>query len=151
MNFKEEFATTVSKARVLQVVEYIGKEKQHFKNLVHLLNDNDHRIRQNTAWVLTHFAEKQPKLIEPHLELLLKNLSLNSHDALIRNTVRVFKHLNFIPENVLGHLVDLRFRYLATPSVPVAIKVYSMQFLAKVAKSEPDILPEFLLLIEEGV
>ena len=62
----------------------------------------------------------------------LMYLFLNS--SVTRNTVRVLRYLDKIPESSIGLAASICFNYLTTPSVPIAVRVFSMHILYKFLK-----------------
>jgi hypothetical protein len=153
VNLREALLAEHSKALTLQIVSYIGDDKERFGELMHLFLNDVPRITQRSAWAVGYVAENSPHLIEPYLVSMLQNLSKNKvHDAIARNTVRALKEMPNLEnqsEEVVGLLVDVCFRYLEDPSVAVAIKAFSMIILDRLCVREPDLLNEMLPLIED--
>ncbi len=94
-------------------------------------------------------AEKQPTLLKPYLERMILNLNNPVHDAIMRNTMRVFRDLPTIPDDLLGLTADVCFRYVTTPSVAVAIRSFAMRILEKICRKVPELKEEVRLTIED--
>ena len=56
-----------------------------------------------------------------------------------------------IPEKYEGRMVDLCFRWLQSPKMPVAIKVHCMQILANITERHPDLAEELRIVIIEQI
>ena len=149
MNIREAILEEHSKAQVLRIADYIGDDKQRFKELMHLFLSDEYRVCQRSAWVVSTIADRNSELIEPYIEPMLLNLKEGVHPAVIRNTVRVLNNLKELPDNILGLAASICFNYLETPSVPVAIRVFSMRVLCKICFKEPDLKNELIILIED--
>jgi hypothetical protein len=153
VNLREALLAEHSKILTMRIVSYIGDDTERFAELMHLFLNDVPRITQRSAWAVSYVAEHNPKLIEPYLIPLLKNLRDNIvHDAIARNTVRAIKEIPDLEnqtEEVIGLLADVCFRYLEGPSVSVAIKAFSMIILDRLCAREPDLLNELLPLIED--
>ncbi|HMK05536.1 MAG TPA: hypothetical protein VK489_15150 [Ferruginibacter sp.] len=54
-----------------------------------------------------------------------------------------------IPEKYHGEIMDICFKYLESPTEALAVKVFSMSVLGKLAKKYPEIMQELKLLIED--
>ncbi|MEM7552405.1 MAG: hypothetical protein AAF363_22165 [Bacteroidota bacterium] len=149
MNLKEELLKEPSNLQATKVAEYIGDDAVRFEKLLKLFTGNEYRLCQRSAWVLSKCYDLNPKLVEPFVPRLIENLkSHDLHDAVKRNTVRVLQFMP-IPEESELTLMDVCFRYLSTVKEAVAIKVFSMTVLAKLAKKYPDIKNELIPLIED--
>jgi hypothetical protein len=138
-----------SRIQAEHIANFIGNDKQRFADLMALFFNNEYRICQRAAWSVSIVAEKYPELIAPYLEPMLLNLENPVHDAVKRNTVRILKDIDPLPENLLGIAATHCFNLLATPSVAVAIKVFAMHILYKICLKEPDLKNELKLLIED--
>lgn len=149
MDIREALLQEHSKAQTSRIVEYIGTDTERLDILIHLFLYDEYRICQRAAWAVGDIGEKYPELIEPYLEKMLKNLDNNVHPAIIRNTVRVLSNLKKVSDSTLGLALDKCFRYLESPTVPVAIRVYAMRFLYKASLKEPDLKTELKILIED--
>ena len=148
MNIREALLEEHSKAQSLRIAEYIGTDEQRFAELMTLFLNDEYRGCQRAAWVVGIIGEKQPKMLEPYLETMLLNLDNPVHDAVKRNTVRILRDIE-IPENLLGIATTICFNFLCTPSVPVAIKSFSMRILYKICLKEPDLANELQIIIED--
>ena len=104
---------------------------------------------QRASWAVGYMAEKQPTLLKPYLERMILNLNNPVHDAIMRNTMRVFRDLPTIPDDLLGLTADVCFRYVTTPSVAVAIRSFAMCILEKICRKVPELKEEVRLTIED--
>jgi hypothetical protein len=138
-----------SKTLTLELVAFIGNDVARMSELMVCFFDAEWRICQRAAWAVGMIGEKQPSLIEPFLEQMLLNLKTPQHDAILRNTMRAIHALPSIPENVVGLTVDAAFRFLEDPSVPIAIRMFSMRILGNICKKEPDLKSELRVLLED--
>jgi hypothetical protein len=149
MNIREALEQEHSKTQTLRIVSYIGDDAALMAELMVCFFDTEWRLCQRAAWAVGLLGEKKAYLVEPYLEQMLLHLKLPHHDALARNTMRTLHAMPEIPENALGLTVDVAFRFLENPSVPTAIRMFSMRVLAKICKKEPDLKDELRLLIED--
>ena len=118
---------------------------------MYLFLNDEYRVCQRAAWVVSVIAENNPDLIQPHILPMLENLKNNNHASVTRNTVRVLRYLDKIPESSIGLAASFCFKYLTTPSVPIAIRVFSMHILYKICLVEPDLKEELKMSIEDGM
>ena len=116
---------------------------------MHCFLDEEYRLAQRAAWSVSWAARKKPGMITPHIKDLISVLhKKNVHDAVIRNSVRVLQEIE-IPEDCHGEVMDACFRFIESPSMPVAIKVFSLTILFNLSKYYPEIQPELKLIIDD--
>lgn len=149
MNIKEALEAEHSKAVTMRIIAYIGDDTERFEELMNCFFSENNRLCQRAAWAVGYFGEKNSALITPYLERMLLNLNKPSHDAIIRNTMRVFRELPEIPDDLLGLTADVCFRYVTTPSVAIAIRAFAMRVLEKVCRKVPELKEELQLTIED--
>ena len=148
MDLKAEILKEHSKEQTLKVVHYIGNNQQRFDKLVKLVLENEKKVAQRAAWVMSNCVENYPDLFIPHLKALLENLRNPVHDAIKRSTLRSIEFID-IPEELLGLVADFGFKFLDSTREAVAIRVFSMSALYKVCQQEPELSNELKMVIED--
>ncbi|HRJ28652.1 MAG TPA: hypothetical protein PLV21_07855 [Cyclobacteriaceae bacterium] len=149
MNLHHELQKITNKAHALRVTKYIGNDTRKFDDLVKLFLNGPYRLAQRASWPLTVCVEKNPELAKPYLKLLLQNLKKEPlHDAVKRNTVRLFQYVD-IPIKLQGLVVDQCFQYLLDPKEPIAVRVFSITVLVNIAQDKPELKRELILVLED--
>jgi hypothetical protein len=149
MDLRKEVLRAHSKAQKDKIVNYVGKSPERFKGLVDVFIIGPYRVTQRAAWPLAYCAENYPELVKPHLKTILNNLKKPGiHDAVKRNTVRLLQFIE-IQEKYQGQVADICFGYLQDTREPVAIRVFSMAVLANLARYNPELKQEIIILIED--
>lgn len=149
MNLREEILREHSKSQAANIADFIGDDKQRFDALMYLFLNDEYRVCQRAAMVVGIIAVKYPNLVLPFIEPMLQNLKDNSNQAVVRNTVRVLNYMEIIPESSVGLATSFCFNYVADPSAPIAVRAFSIHFLAKICQKEPDLKEELKLLLED--
>ena len=148
-NILEGLQAEHSKAMTNRIAAYIGDDADKMSELMSCFFGNDMRVSQRAASCTCWVADKYPQLIEPYLEkMLLLSRTPNVHPAMPRNTMRILRELPEIPDAIIGLSTDTAFKFLETPSTPVAIRAFSMRVLYKISLKEPDLKNELKLIIE---
>lgn len=146
---RDELLLEHSKAQTLHIVHRIGDDRAAFDELMQFFLHDEQRVVQRAAWAVGYSLEAHPDWAQAYLPVLLKNLrNENLHDAVKRNTVRALQSLP-IPEVLAGEAADILFQFVANPQEPVAVRCFSMTALFNLCKSEPDLLEELRLIIED--
>lgn len=148
MNLLEAVKKQRSLAQRNKIISYVAKDPKRFAELIDIFLEGPYRITQYASWPITVCAERYPDLLKPHLKKLVKNLRREGlHDAVKRNTVRSLQFID-VPKSLQGEVVDVCFKYL-TGDEALAIKVFSMTVLARIAKDQPELKNELIPIIED--
>ena len=149
MNLREEILKEHSKAQCTKIVQWVGDSQQRFDELFQLFLHDEYRVVQRAAWPVSYCVIAHPHLIKKNFAKLIKSLQQpNLHDAVKRNTVRLFQDID-IPKKYQGAVMDICFGYVASVNEAVAVKAFSLTILGKLAKQYPEIIPEIKLLMED--
>ena len=70
-----------------------------------------------------------------------------SHNAIVRNTVRVLQNIE-IPEELEGEIYERCFDYLNDPKEKPAVRAFSMKVLSNIAMIYPELKEELIKSIE---
>lgn len=151
MNLVKALLKEHSKAQCNRIVEYIGTDKDRFRELVDVFITANYRINQRAAWPLSYCAEYNPELIKPHLKKLIHNLKRPElHNAVKRNTVRLLQFIS-IPKSLQGVAAQVCFDFLQNRKEAIAVRVFSMTVLANIAKDQPALKSELKITIEDNM
>lgn len=148
MILEDYIRNTLYKENVSVVVNYIGKDTKRFAHLMELFFSDDNRLAQRAAWVMSHSVEKQPQLVNPYIEKLVKHLYKSHEDAIKRNSLRILQYID-IPEPLWGETLEKCFEYLESNNEAIAIRAFSMTVVYNISQHIPEIKPELKGLIEE--
>jgi hypothetical protein len=147
MNFRQQLLAEPSRANTDFIVHSINGEKEPFEQLFGLIYDDNGHVANRAAWVVEKCAPLYPWLIEPHLEEIIDHLFTTKHDGSKRLLLKVISFFP-IPASKEGELIDQCLTWLESPKEKVALKVYSMQILSEFCEKEPELVPEFLVILE---
>lgn len=149
MKLRETILKEHSKANCRRIVKWVGNDQKRFDELFNLFLNDEYRVVQRAGWPISYCIEDHPQLIRKHFAKLLKNVEKKGiHEAVKRNTVRLLQYTD-IPVRYHGQVMDLCFRYISSPTEPVAVKAFSITVLQNLAKQYPEIINEIKLIIEE--
>jgi hypothetical protein len=150
-----------SKAQTLRIVHWVGRDPERLKILMEIfLNDPPSQplpkgrgyqyiFTQRSAWAVRYVAEKAPEIMQTWLDRLVNNLNQQPlHDAIVRNTLNVFEHLDF-PAKFDETLADICFQRLAAPGEAIAIRCASMTILERICNRVPELKTELQLILED--
>ncbi len=130
------------------IVSYVGHSKTRMKELMIYFFHEKWRYNQRSAWAIGEIGTNYPKLIYPYLEKMLANLDIASHNAVIRNTMKVISEID-IPEKLEGEIFDRSMKYLEDAKAPVAVRCYSINILENIAANYPELQEDLVAVLKE--
>jgi len=131
-----------------EIISYVGKSASKMKALMSFFFHEEWRYNQRASWAVLHLCLIEPQLIKPYLPQLVSNLDKPKHDAIVRNTIRIFVEVP-IPESIEGELLDKCFAYLLDQKQAIAIRCFSMSVLAKLVLKYPELAFELKDILED--
>lgn len=148
-NLREKLLAEHSKAQCIRIVNWVDSSQQRFDELFNLFLSDEYRVVQRAAWPVSYCVIAHPQLISKHWGRLVKNLQQPVlHTAVKRNSIRLLQDIT-IPKKYQGPIMDICFKYVASPAEAIAVKAFSLTVLSNLAQLYPDIIPEIKLLIED--
>ncbi len=133
MIIKEELLQEHSKSQTNKIADYIGNNKNRFKELMTLFLGKNELLNQRSAWVVSTVFKTQPQLISPYLKPIIKNMHHPVHDAVKRNTLKILQNLA-IPSDLQGEVCQICFPLLQSHNTAIAIKVFAMTVIKNICK-----------------
>jgi hypothetical protein len=131
------------------IAAWIGHSASRFQQLVTLFLEDEYRVVQRAAWIISLVAAKHPELLPPHLPAMVARMEEEGLPVAVkRNVLRILQHLT-IPESLHGPVMNCCFAFLEAPEETIAVKAFSMTVLSNLAKEYPEIKNEIRLLIED--
>ncbi len=151
MDLITELNRANSRANRDRIARWVGTDTLRLTQLMKVYLRGDTRDAQLAAGVLFCCLEEHPGMLVPWLAKVVARMDEpDIHPAVRRVAVRALMEVD-IPDNLKGRVVDSCFRYLADPDQPVAIRVFSMATLARIAENEPDLWHELRQTIETSL
>lgn len=149
MDIRQEILKEHSKAQTVKIANYIGNDADRFKDLVYLFLNDEYKVVQRAAWIISHCAEQHPQLIKPYIKAFIAKASeANIHNAVKRNVLRVLQFIEMNDDD-MGIAADLCFKALISTTEPSAVKAFAITVLDNICKSYPELKKEFILILQE--
>ncbi len=147
MDIKNLLLEEHSKKQSNIITQGVLKNHNLMKDLMDCFFDDHYRLSQRAAWSVSMVAEKKPELLQPYLQKMVEGLYREDvHDAIIRNTLRVFSFVE-IPEELEGELYDRCMYFLGHLKIANAIRVFSMSASSRIAIKYPELREELIQVI----
>jgi len=150
MDIKQILSDTNLKLKKEEIASIVGVNEQSFKVLADLAFSREMPICWRATWLMDYLAELEPSLAEGYLAQFWEELFRDHQVGVSRSLIRLLSR-NEIPEHYHGKATDLCLEWLEKVSVPVALKVYAMEVLLKIARLYPELVNEFIMIIEEQI
>ena len=149
MDIKSALLASHDKETSDSIIEWIGHDSKKMRKLMDVFFHEDYKLSQRSAMTVGDMGRRKPSMVEPYYRELVENLERPRHDAVVRNTLRIFSEVLVIPEELEGILYEKCFNYLTSKDSPLAVKVFGMTVLARLANKFPDLKEELVLTIED--
>ncbi len=149
MDIESELLKEHSRRTADRIASWIGGDAGRFRKLMDLFLGGEFIVTQRSAMAVGICADAHPGLVRPYIGRMLSRMEEPGvHIAVRRTVVRLLRHAD-IPHALLGRVATLCFAYLSARDSPVAVRVFSMDVLARIAEREPDLGRELRLIIEQ--
>jgi hypothetical protein len=149
MQLKTLFENETSRANTDFVLGIILQKPALLKELVDLVFLKEEPASRRAIWVLDVCDEQHPDLVRPFLETVIKNLSLEDHDAYKRHSLRILSRHEIAEKQevfVFEFCLNILLRNEAT-----AIKLFAIHILYRFTQKEPELKHEVIAAIEIGI
>ncbi|SKA46219.1 hypothetical protein SAMN04488128_107226 [Chitinophaga eiseniae] len=149
MELRKEILAASYKEQVLAIAGWVGNDAKRFAKLMQLFLEDEYRVVQRSAWIISLVADKHPELLTPHLPEMVARMETGGlPSAVKRNVLRVLQDMT-LPPDLHGPVMNACFQYLEDPKEMIAIKAFSMTVLSNLAVAYPDIKNEIRILLED--
>lgn len=151
INLREAILAEHSRPQTLKIAHWIGNEPQKVRQLITILLEDEYRVVQRAAWVVSVVAEQHPSVITPYVPLLVAKLKdPEQHVAVKRNIYRMLQFLA-LPEPIHGDLIHLCFESLLQPGEALAVRAFAISILARMFGIYPELGNELRLILEDAL
>lgn len=149
MNLRDDILAEHSKAHTTLLTLRIVKDRKLVHELVQLFLNDDYRVVQRAARVMSNVAQQQPQLIHPYLAQIISRMGdAGIPVAVKRNVVRILQFIP-IPAEQEETVMNFCFDFLADEKETVAVRAFSMTVLERITHRYPELRRELRLLIED--
>lgn len=136
-----------SRKNIDQVVALIVGQPKLFEQLWQIFLRDQEPLSRRAAWAIDIMNEKYPFILQTHIDQLMEVIQGFRHDGMRRHSLRIIESHHITPANI-EKLTDICFRWLEDNTMPVAVKMYSIKILERIAGEEPEIIRELIDIIE---
>ena len=151
MSLREAILKEHSKAQGMKIAGWVGNNEKHFTLLMQLFLKDEYRVVQRSAWIVSMVADHHPKLLFPHLNVMVKRMEEpNLPVAVKRNVIRILQTIP-IPKKLQGAVMEMCFHFLADPKEAIAVRCFSMTVLANLSKDHPEVKNELTTIVQSAL
>ena len=137
-----------SMVRSVEIAHAVLEGENSLDDLMACFLSDDLKLAQRASWAVTKVADSDVTLLVPYFGAMAENLNKQVHDAVKRNTVRIW-HLAIIPEDQSGIVYEICFKFLLSMTEPVAIRIFSMTTCTNIAVRHPELAAELADVIRD--
>lgn len=149
MDLRQAILQEHSRAQSLLITKWVGRDGQRLTALITLFMEDEYRVVQRAAWIISMIAQEHPALLTPYLSQLVQRMQEEGVPVAVkRNVTRILQYLP-IPAALHDAVMDTCFILLEDVQETVAVRCFAMTVLARLAKEYPDISRSIRLIIED--
>ena len=138
MDLRAQLIEENSKEMADRIAAYVVAKSEFLTELMDCFFDEDLRICQRASWPMCKLGIRNPDMLVPYIEPMLANLDSPKHDAVVRNTLRVWAEMD-IPETYEGEIYERCLEYISSPKYAVAIRAFAISVAAHIAMKYPEL------------
>ena len=147
MNIREEFLNKHSKKQAEKVVKYVGVDNARFRELMCCFLSREAVLAQRAAMAVGYCAKSHPQLFSGYLQKIIVAMDQPVHDAIVRNGLQIFRLVK-IPTSLESRVVEMCFQLMTSVNSPIAIKVYAIGVIQKIAEKYPELVQELQMRVK---
>ncbi|ASZ13067.1 hypothetical protein KTO58_09030 [Chitinophaga pendula] len=149
MDLRQAILQEHSRAQCLLITKWVGRDSNRLAVLLALFMEDEYRVVQRAAWIISMIAQEHPDMLAPHLPKMVQRMQEDGVPVAVkRNVTRVLQYLP-IPEALHDPVMDTCFMLLEDVQETIAVRCFAMTVLARLAKAYPDISRSIRLIIED--
>ncbi len=148
MNYEEQLLAEHSRVNTDRIAQSIGSNAAEFQKIITIIYSAQAPLPQRAAWLLVTVNDKHPELLKPYIGKFIDTLLSFRVDAVKRNMIAVLS-AHEIPEKFQGKLLNACYDLILSPEEPVAVKTFSLQCIANMARHHPELIHELKAVIQD--
>ena len=146
-SLREVILFSFGRAYTDYMVGLIEGKPDLFNDFMTIYLANEEPVSRRAAWPIDVYSEQHPEALLPYLGTMVEKLPSFKHDGMKRHTLRML-HRSPLPHDNLGQFINHCFDLLISPTESASVKVYCMEILYRLTKTEPDLKKELADSIE---
>lgn len=148
MELTEIIMNEHSKVHAEMIADIIIQQPELLDELLEIIIADKEPLSRRAAWPLRFIFKKDEQLLNSYLPVIIKKLPEVKSEAVRRNFLYILAYSN-IPQLYHGELLQYFFELLTDTSTSIAATIYSLDGFYNIARYEPDLLNELVLIIHQ--
>ena len=131
-------------------VDVLEQKPELFEQMLKLCMESKYPMAMRAARVIQFYCDKYPEKILQHIDYVLPLFINTKVDGVKRSILKIFIDriaVNLIPE--LGLVLSKCYDWLLSDKEAIAVRVYSLELINKIALSEPELFQELKIVAEQ--
>lgn len=147
---EEQLLSELSVRNIEMVVAFCNKNPEAINILLDNVFIGDDKLSMRSAWALEKLCLQHDKLLQPNIDLLVKQLDKLKTSS-VRRIVSKILMLHSIPEDYEGEVLDFCLSMIENPKEPVAVKANCMTTVFNLLPKYPELKNEIFTIIEDQI
>jgi hypothetical protein len=130
-------------------VAMIANNEVEIDEVVNLALSHNHPQARFCCWIMVHYLDEvDNNAVNEYIDRVIDFIPLTKHTGQRRDLMRWLSISNLQTEK-LGQLLDLCLETIMNHTLPIAVKIHAMTVVDRIAKNEPEIIPEFAAILTD--
>ena len=148
-DFRKIYQGGIGKYQLEEILLHISLHEEDFPVIFELIFDSDKQVAFRAAWTIEKVSAKWPQWFGENQISRCTDLCLTTkHTGMHRLLISILRYLP-VPDPIPVNLYNALYYWMLQPGFSIGVQSLSMKLLHKYAKTNPDLLQEFLIILEQ--
>ena len=129
------------------IAQDAASDKDVYKALVLLIEDEDATCRMKASWALAKASEINPDFAAPYVDQFMHLIQTEKVGGVVREIYKTLACIS-IPESYEGLFIDTSFAMLRSVESDLAVKYHAKLILTKYVRKYPELKNEFIASLQ---
>lgn len=149
MNYADEFNNLRSRYHLEEILLYLHLHPNDFPQVFEQALQADGKKSWRVLWAVEKVSRRTPEWFDARMrDRLIEMVLSTSHIGMLRIGLSILCELP-VPEPLSGELLNRLYDWMLTSRFSVGVQSISMKLLYKYVLTHPDLLHEYILVLEE--
>lgn len=149
MNYSDEFNVLRSRYHLEELLLHLHQHPDDFPEVFELVFHPEVKIAWRVLWAVEKLSRRTPEWFDSSMrDRLIEMVLTTSHMGKLRIGLSILRELP-VPEPLSGELLNRLYDWMLLSRFPVGVQSVAMKLLYKYVLTHPDLLHEYILVLEE--
>lgn len=150
MNYRAFFEHLQSRYHLEELLLYLDNHPQDFDELFAMVFDSEEKVAWRVLWACEKVSQRTPEWFDEKKKQMITDLVLTTkHHGLHRIGLSILNSFP-APAPLNIDMLNALYDWMLSAKYPIAVQSLAMKILYKYAKTNDDLLREFIITLEQA-